>query len=102
MDEENELIATRRQKLANGKHVQQWQNTMRAYVFPHIGQLAVAQVTAADVLAVGDAAQDFEPVASVEVSRRRLVFAAAAAYKQREHEAQQHSHAIRTQHRPAA
>ena len=27
----------RRQHLSNGKHVQQWQNTMRDYVFPKIG-----------------------------------------------------------------
>ena len=28
------FFETRRQQLSNGKHVQQWQNTMRDYVFP--------------------------------------------------------------------
>ena len=40
----------RQKQLANGKHVQQWQNTMRDYVLPHIGSRPVAEVTAAEVL----------------------------------------------------
>ena len=42
----------RRQQLSNGKHVQQWQNTMRDYVFPVIGDRPVAEVTAAEVIEV--------------------------------------------------
>ena len=42
----------RRQKLSNGKHVAQWESTMRAYVFPVIGRRPVADITAAEVLAV--------------------------------------------------
>jgi integrase len=42
----------RRQRLSNSKHVQQWENTMRDYVFPLIGNRLVAEITAAEVLAV--------------------------------------------------
>ena len=40
----------RRQQLSNGKHVQQWRNTMRDYVLPKIGRRPVADVTAAEVI----------------------------------------------------
>jgi integrase len=40
----------RRQQLSNGKHVQQWQNTMRDYVYPVIGNHPVAEITAAEVI----------------------------------------------------
>jgi integrase len=42
----------RRHQLSNGKHVQQWQSTMRDYVFPVIGHRLVGQVTAAEVIDV--------------------------------------------------
>ena len=35
----------------NGKHRQQWQNTLDAYAFPHMGDLPVADVGTAHVLA---------------------------------------------------
>ena len=44
------FFAIREQQLSNGKHVQQWRNTMRDYVLPRIGQRLVADVTAAEVL----------------------------------------------------
>ena len=44
------FFAVREQQLSNGKHVQQWRNTMRDYVFPKIGRRPVAEVTAADVI----------------------------------------------------
>ena len=44
------FFAIREQQLANGKHVQQWRNTMRDYVLPKIGRRPVADVTAAEVL----------------------------------------------------
>ena len=37
---------------SNGKHVDQWINTLRDHAFPTIGKKAVADVTTADVLAV--------------------------------------------------
>ena len=42
----------RRQRLTNGKHIQQWENTMRDYAFPTIGDLPVADITAGEVLQV--------------------------------------------------
>jgi integrase len=42
----------RRQQLSNGKHVQQWQNTMRDYVFPVIGDRPVAEIMAGEVIEV--------------------------------------------------
>ena len=42
----------RRQHLSNGKHAQQWQNTMRDYVFPKIADRPVAEITAAEVIDV--------------------------------------------------
>lgn len=44
------FFAIREQQLSNGKHVQQWRNTMRDYVLPKIGKRPVADVTAAEVL----------------------------------------------------
>jgi integrase len=46
------FFEVREQQLSNGKHVQQWRNTMRTYVFPKIGSRPVAEVTAADVIDV--------------------------------------------------
>lgn len=48
----DQFFEVRRQRLSNGKHVQQWQNTMRDYVFPVIGSRPVAEITAADVIEV--------------------------------------------------
>jgi len=45
-----DFFAIRKQHLSNGKHVQQWQNTMRDYVFPRIGKRPVADITAGAVL----------------------------------------------------
>lgn len=44
------FFLVREQQLSNGKHVQQWRNTMRDYVLPKIGRRPVADVTAAEVL----------------------------------------------------
>lgn len=46
------FFEVRRQKLSNGKHVAQWEATMRTYVFPAIGKRPVGEVTPAEVLAV--------------------------------------------------
>ena len=44
------FFSVRQKHLRNGKHVQQWRNTMRDYVFPSIGSTPVADVTAYDVI----------------------------------------------------
>src|SRR5262249_2831534 len=48
----NVFFDVRRQQLSNAKHIQQWEHTMRDYVFPLIGMRPVADVTAAEVLSV--------------------------------------------------
>jgi integrase len=45
-------FATKSQTLANAKHRAQWQSTMRTYVYPHIADKPVADVTASDIVAV--------------------------------------------------
>lgn len=47
-----EFFTIRKQHLSNGKHVQQWQNTMRDYVFPTIGKRPVADIIAGEVIDV--------------------------------------------------
>jgi integrase len=47
-----DFFAIRKQHLSNGKHVQQWQNTMRDYVFPTISNRPVADITAGEVIDV--------------------------------------------------
>jgi integrase len=47
-----QFFDVRRQQLKNAKHIQQWENTMRDYVFPVIGSRPVAEIAAAEVLAV--------------------------------------------------
>ncbi len=47
-----DFFEVRSQQLANGKHVQQWRNTMRDYVFPKIGKRPVADISAAEVIDV--------------------------------------------------
>lgn len=42
----------RKRSLRNAKHIQQWENTMRTYVFPHIGKRAVADIEASEILDV--------------------------------------------------
>jgi integrase len=46
------FFCLRRQQLANAKHIQQWQNTMRDYVFPLIGRRPVAEILAGEILAI--------------------------------------------------
>jgi len=46
----DDFFEIRRQNLSNGKHVQQWRNTMRDYVLPKIGHRAVADVNAGELI----------------------------------------------------
>ena len=48
----DQFFEVRRQRLSNGKHIQQWENTMRDYAYPVLGDLPVADITAAEVLQV--------------------------------------------------
>ena len=44
------FFATKRKSLSNAKHSAQWQSTMETYVFPTIGNRAVAEVEAREIL----------------------------------------------------
>ena len=44
------MLASREAEWSNPKHRQQWHNTLKTYVYPAIGDLAVAAVETADVL----------------------------------------------------
>ena len=46
------VLALHRPGWRNAKHAAQWEATLRAYVFPHIGARPVSDVTTADVLTV--------------------------------------------------
>lgn len=72
------FFSVRVQQLSNGKHVQQWRNTMRAYVFPKIGRTPVADVTAAEVIDVLKPIWFSKPeTASRVLQRLRAVFDSA-------------------------
>jgi integrase len=45
-------LASRESTWRNAKHRQQWHNTLSTYVFPTLGELPVAEIGTADVLAV--------------------------------------------------
>ena len=42
----------RQKQLSNAKHLAQWPSTMEAYVFPRIGDKAVAEITTAQIIDV--------------------------------------------------
>jgi integrase len=72
------FFAVRRQQLSNGKHVQQWQNTMRDYVFPKIGRRPVAEVIAAEVIDILEPIWFAKPeTASRVLQRLKAVFDSA-------------------------
>jgi len=48
----NEVHRIRKAQWSNGKHVEQWINTLEEYAFPHMGTRAVASLTTADMLTV--------------------------------------------------
>jgi integrase len=64
------FFEVRRQQLSNGKHVQQWQNTMRDYVFPEIGNRPVAEISAAEVIKVLEPIWFSKPETAARVLQR--------------------------------
>ena len=46
------VIELHRHGWRNEKHAAQWESTLRAYVYPRLGQRSVADITTADVMAV--------------------------------------------------
>jgi integrase len=79
------FFATRKQTFSNGKHVQQWENTIRRYVLPVIGKRPVAEITAAEVLGVLQPIWFTKPeTASRVLQRVRAVFDSAILRGHRE------------------
>lgn len=70
---------------SNGKHVDQWINSLRAYAFPVIGSKPVAEVTTADMLAVLTPIWISKPETARRVRQRLstvLEWARAAGHRQ--------------------
>jgi integrase len=66
------------QQLSNPKHAAQWRSTMDAYVFPKIGERAVADIGAADVIDILKPIWNEKPETARRVLQRmRVVFEAA-------------------------
>jgi integrase len=79
------LFELRRQALSNPKHLKQWPATMETYVFPRIGDLPVADVMHADVLAILEPIWFEKPETARRVLQRmELVFKSAILRGQRE------------------
>lgn len=51
-DAGNAYLKAKLQELSNPKHQAQWRSTLEAYVFPHIGDKPVADVTVGDVVSL--------------------------------------------------
>ena len=80
-----EFFAVRRQHLSNGKHVKQWEATMRDYVFPAIGDRPVAEITAAEVIGVLKPIWFTKPETAARVLQRlKAVFDSAILRSTRE------------------
>jgi hypothetical protein len=72
------FFEVREQQLANPKHIQQWRNTMRDYVFPVIGRRPVSQIMPNEVLTVLQPIWFTKPVtASRVLQRMKAVFDSA-------------------------
>ncbi len=66
------------QQLSNPKHAAQWRSTMDAYVFPKIGERAVADIGAANVIDILKPIWNDKPETARRVLQRmRVVFEAA-------------------------
>lgn len=72
------FFAIKEQQLSNGKHRTQWRATMNAYVLPHIGRRSVAEISAAEVLALLQPIWFSKPeTASRVLQRIKVVFDSA-------------------------
>ena len=64
------VIEIRRPAWSNPKHAAQWESTLATYVFPYIGETAVDEITAADVLAVLEPIWTSKPETASRVKQR--------------------------------
>lgn len=79
------FFAVRKQQLDNDKHIAQWTTTIETYVMPAIGSRPVADITAAEVLAILTPIWFSKPeTASRVLQRMRAVFDSAILRQTRE------------------
>ena len=64
------VIELRRPTWSNPKHAAQWESTLATYVFPFIGETAVDDITAADILAVLEPIWITKPETASRVKQR--------------------------------
>lgn len=64
------VIEFRRPIWSNQKHATQWENTMATYAFPVIGEMAVDEITSADILAVLEPIWTAKPETASRVKQR--------------------------------
>lgn len=64
------VIEFRRPTWSNPKHAAQWESTLATYAFPVIGEMAVDEITAADVLAVLEPIWTTKPETASRVKQR--------------------------------
>ena len=64
------VIEFRRPIWSNPKHATQWENTMATYAFPVIGDMAVDEITSADILAVLEPIWTAKPETASRVKQR--------------------------------
>lgn len=70
-----EFFAHKKKTLSNGKHIAQWTSTMETYVYPKIGHLSVAHITAKQIIDVLTPIWHAKPeTASRVLQRIRAVF----------------------------
>jgi Phage integrase central domain/Arm DNA-binding domain len=79
------MFELRKQQLSNAKHLEQWPSTMKAYVFPRIGDKLVSDVTHADILAILESIWfEIPETASRVLQRLEAVFKSAILRGKRE------------------
>ena len=64
------VIGNRRPAWSNPIHAAQWESTLATYVFPFIGEMAVDEITAADVLAALEPIWTAKPETASKVKQR--------------------------------
>lgn len=76
------LWTNKKQRLSNGKHQKQWLSTLEQYVFPHIGDTPVAEVTPREILAILQPIWHEKPETAGRVLQRMRAIFDAAIFRQ--------------------
>lgn len=72
-DAARRVIALRQPTWSNPKHAAQWENSLKTYVFPFIGDKPVEEVTPADILAVLEPIWTAKPETAARLRQRMEV-----------------------------